>query len=317
MTLTELRYITAVARLRHFGRAAEACFVSQPTLSVGVKKLEEELGVALFERSKNEVTVTPIGERIVAEARSVLEQVELISQLARQGQDQLAGPLKLGLIYTIGPYLVPRLLPALRKEATQMQLIVKEGFTDQLAVALREGGLDVAVLSLPFESAGIVTRPLYEEPFVIALSNDHPWAKRKSIKAEELEQETVLLLSAGNCFRDQVIDSCPGCLARSAQESPIQKTLEGTSIATLRQMAAAGVGITVVPATSTTMENDLAGLLIYRPFQAPAPTRTVALAYRQTFPRPLAIDALERAVHSARIPGVTMLSRKTAGDSIS
>jgi LysR family hydrogen peroxide-inducible transcriptional activator len=303
MTLTELRYIAAVARFRHFGRAAEHCFVSQPTLSVGVKKLEEELGVTLFERSKSEVTITPMGERIVEQARRVLEEAELLTSLAQQGQDQLAGQFRLGVIYTIGPFLIPYLLTALRKQAPRLKLILKEGFTDALLHELRDGGLDAVLLALPVDTVGIATRELYEESFMVAVAADHPWAKRDSIAATELENETMLLLSAGNCFRDQVIEACPGCL-NPAAGSDVQRALEGSSIATLRQMAAAGVGVTVVPATSTSLHNELAGLLVYRPFSPPQPRRTVAIAHRQTFPRPLAIDALERVVRSCAIPKI-------------
>jgi LysR family hydrogen peroxide-inducible transcriptional activator len=294
MTLTELRYIVAVARERHFGRAAEACFVSQPTLSVAVKKLEDELGVPLFERRANEVSVTPLGERIVEQAQRVLEEVEALKQLANQGQDPLTAPLRLGAIYTIGPYLLPWLIPALRKRAPKMPLRVEENFTAVLSARLRQGELDAILISLPFEEPGVVTLPLYDEPFVVALPTDHPWTKRKTIKAAELPDENLLLLGSGHCFRDQVLKVCPA-LQRSAAGS-MQNTLEGSSLETIRHMVASGAGITVLPCSSVATATPERRLLAIRPFASPAPSRQVALAWRKSFPRPQAIEALRQAV---------------------
>ena len=175
MTLTELRYIVAVARERHFGRAAEACFVSQPTLSVAVKKLEEELGVPLFERGAGEVTVTPAGQGIVEQAQRVLEEAARIKEIAAAGRDPLAGPLRLGAIYTIGPYLLPKLIPVLRKSAPAMQLLIQENFTHRLAEELKNGQVDAILIALPFEEPGIATRALYDEPFFVAVPKGHPW----------------------------------------------------------------------------------------------------------------------------------------------
>jgi LysR family hydrogen peroxide-inducible transcriptional activator len=295
MTLTELRYIVAVARERHFGRAAEACFVSQPTLSVAVKKLEDELGVALFERRANEVGVTALGECIVTQAQRVLEETEALKQLAEQGQDPLTGSLRLGTIYTIGPYLLPHLIPALRKRAPKMPLLVEENFTAVLSARLRQGELDAIVISLPFEEPGVVTLALYDEPFVVALPPDHPWTRKKYIKAAELPEDNLLLLGSGHCFRDQVLKVCPA-LNRSAAGS-IQRTLEGSSLETIRHMVASGAGITVLPCSSVaTTAGPERRLLATRPFASPAPSRRVALAWRKSFPRPQAIEALRQAV---------------------
>lgn len=307
MTLTELRYIVAVARERHFGRAAEACFVSQPTLSVAVRKLEDELDVVLFERRKNEVSITPIGERIVEQAQQVLEEAETIKQVAQEGKDQLKGPVRLGVIYTIGPYLLPHLIPLLNRRAPDMTLVIEESFTANLREALRRGELDMIIVSLPFEAPGIVMQPLYDEPFVLALPSGHPWGKTKAINAEQLADETLLLLSAGNCFRDQVIDVCPACAHAGALDSPIQKTLEGSSIETIRQMVASGAGITVLPCTAQSDRNDLKDLLTIRPFTAPAPYRRVALGHRRTFPRPQVVDVLRQAVHDCPLKCVRKL----------
>ena len=208
MTLTELRYIVAVARERHFGRAAESCFVSQPTLSVAIKKLEEELGVALFERGAGEISITAVGQKVVEQAQRVLEEASRIKDLAAAGHDPLAGTLRLGAIHTIGPYLLPRLVPILRRRVPAMQLFIKESFTHQLAEALRQGEVDVVVIALPFDESGCVTLPVYDEPFLVALPQGHRWEKKKQISAEELKKESLLLLGEGHCLRDQVLEFC-------------------------------------------------------------------------------------------------------------
>ncbi len=308
MTLTELRYIVAVARLHHFGKAARACFVSQPTLSVAVRKLEEELKVTLFERRKADVSVTPEGERIVEVAQQMLEQAETIRQIARQEQDVLASPLRLGLIYTIGPYLTPHLLPQLQREAPQMSLLITEDFTDNLSEALKRGELDVIVLSLPFAKPGIETEPLYDEPFVLAMPAGHRLSRRKQVSMEVLRDDTLLLLGAGNCFRDQVLEVCPGCAPGEASQNNMQKTLEGSSLETIRQMVASGAGVTVLPSTSTGPGTDLSGMLAFRPFQRPMPKRRVALAYRKSFPRREAVTVLRQAISNCPLESVQMLA---------
>ncbi|MFC4158122.1 hydrogen peroxide-inducible genes activator [Chitinimonas lacunae] len=306
MTLTELKYIVAVARERHFGRAAAACFVSQPTLSVAVKKLEDELGVTLFERSAGDVSVTPIGERIVSEAQRVLEQVQTIKQLAEQGKDPLSGPLRLGAIYTISPYLLPYLIPVLRQRAPQMQLLLEENYTVRLAEMLKQGEIDVAVLSEPFRESGIATQAIYDEPFVVATPLNHPWEAQERIDAAQLEAENVLLLSPGNCFRDQILQTCPE-LNREALPtgSSLQRTLQGSSLTTIRHMVAGGIGVTVLPATSVTAGDGQ--LLSIRPFAEPVPMRRVVLAWRRNFPRREAIEAVRRAILDCGLPTVVML----------
>ncbi|MEJ2760567.1 MAG: hydrogen peroxide-inducible genes activator [Gammaproteobacteria bacterium] len=293
MTLTELRYIVAVAKELHFGHAAAACFVSQPTLSVAVKKLEDELGVVIFERHQHEVTVTPLGEQIVRQAQQVLEQAKTIKLIAEEGKDPLKGKVRLGVIYTIGPYLLPKLIPLLTRRAPDLSLIIDEDFTANLADKLRQGDLDVIIVSTPFEVQGIVTEVLYKEPFMVALPRHHPLAKKKSIKADDLVNETLLLLKTGNCFRDQVMEVCPACKSDTFSKDKIQKTLEGSSLETIRQMVAAGSGVTVLPSTSVMVESqDVDTLLEYRPFARPVPEREVALAYRQTYPRKKLIEML-------------------------
>lgn len=294
MTLTELRYIVAVARDRHFGKAAESCFVSQPTLSVAVRKLEDELGVVLFERARNEVVPTAAGERIVAQALRVLEEAEAIRRLAHAGQDPLVGPLRIGVIATVGPYLLPHVVPVLHTLAPGMPLIIEEGLTGALVERLKQGELEALVLALPCAEPGLMVRPLYDEPFVVLLPSRHPWCARAAIPVAELEQETVLLPGEGNCLRDQVVAVAPGCLRRAAQ-GELQKALAGSSLETIRLMVASGVGIAVQPCSALVCP-AAAPLLCQRPFAPPVPGRRVALVWRRSFPRSSAVEVLARAI---------------------
>jgi len=297
MTLTELRYIVALARERHFGRAAEKCFVAQPTLSVAVKKLEDELGLILFERGQSEVTVTPAGEPIVRQAERVLQEAARIKELADTAGDPLAGPLRLGAIYTIGPYLLPRLVPLVRARAPKMPLMIQENFTTKLLEALKSGELDVAVLALPVQEPGLVAQAVYDEDFRVLVPAGHPWAGRASIAADSLLDEQLLMLGRGNCFRDQVLDLC----TRAGAGGP--QVLEGSSLETIRLMVASGVGITVMPASAVdTLPPDDA-LLRVRPFAEPTPVRRVGLVWRASFPRHRAIDVLRQALLDCRLPG--------------
>jgi LysR family hydrogen peroxide-inducible transcriptional activator len=306
MTLTELRYIVAVAREKHFGRAAEACFVSQPTLSVAIKKLEEELEVKLFERGGSEVTVTPLGEAIVRQAQTVIEEAAAIKEIAKSGQDPLAGPLRLGIIYTIGPYLLPELVRQVIESHPQMPLMLQENFTVKLLEMLRNGELDCAILAEPFPDAGLATAKLYDEPFMAAVPKNHPLAKRKHISAEELKQQTMLLLGTGHCFRDHVLEVCPEFARFSSDAEGIRKSFEGSSLETIKHMVASGMGVTVVPQLS--VDPALQPHVTYLPFSAPVPSRRVVLAWRRSFTRYEAIAALRNAVYACKLDGVTRLS---------
>ena len=320
MTLTELKYIVAVAREKHFGRAAVACFVSQPTLSVGIKNLEEELQVKLFERSANEVAVTPLGEDIIRQAQSVLEQAANIKEIAKRGKDPLAGPLRLGVIYTIAPYLLPELVRHSIDKSPQMPLMLQENFTVKLLEMLRTGEIDCAIMAEPFPDSGLAIAPLYDEPFMAALPSSHPLAGRESISATELKAETMLLLGNGHCFRDHVLEVCPEFARFSNHAEGIRKSFEGSSLETIKHMVAAGMGVTVVPRLSVPKEalgvagkrkKSLDTYVRYLPIvegkDAP-PTRRVVLAWRRSFTRYEAIAALRNAIVASELPGVTRLS---------
>lgn len=310
MTLTELRYIVAVARERHFGRAAEHCFVSQPTLSVAVKKLEEELGVQIFERGPAEVTVTPAGSRVIEQAQRTLEEAEKIRGIAKATADPLEGTLKLGVIFTVAPYLLPQLIPVLRRRAPKMPLILEENYTASLTERLKSGDIDAAIVALPFAETGINTLPLYDESFVVALSKTHHWATRKSIAADELARESLLLLGTGHCFRDQVLNACPALNRSSATPGSLQKTVEGSSLETIRLMVASGIGMTVLPASAVPAKRLTTDLLTYIPFSRPVPDRRVVLASRSSFPRAAALGVIRDAVAACALGGVTPLNKK-------
>ena len=320
MTLTELKYIVAVAREKHFGKAAEACYVSQPTLSVAIKKLEEELEVKLFERSASEVTVTPLGEKIVRQAQSVLEQAAAIKDIARRGQDPLAGALTLGVIYTIGPYLLPDLMRQSIARTPQMPLMLQENFTVKLLEMLRTGEIDCAILAEPFPDTGLAIAPLYDEPFLAAVPSTHPLAQQESISTQQLKNETMLLLGAGHCFRDHVLEVCPEFARYASNAEGIRRSFEGSSLETIKHMVAAGMGVTLVPRLS--VANDalqsprrrrsdepyIRYLPIVEPDGSAPPKRRVSLVWRRSFTRYEAIAALRNAIHACKLLGVERLN---------
>ncbi|MEI7784490.1 MAG: LysR substrate-binding domain-containing protein [Betaproteobacteria bacterium] len=330
MTLTELKYIVAVAREKHFGKAADACHVSQPTLSVAIKKLEEELDVKLFERNASEVTVTPLGEEIVRQAQGVLEQADGIRELAKRGKDPLAGALRLGVIYTIGPYLLPDLVRQAIARHRQMPLILQENFTVRLLEQLRTGEIDCAILAEPFPDTNLAIAPLYDEPFVAAVPTSHAWAERSSIRAEELKHETMLLLGNGHCFRDHVLEVCPEFARFSSTAEGIRTSFEGSSLETIKHMVAAGMGVTLLPRLSVPQGGlqakdaaparggrsaagrrgvqEVTSFLRYLPFDGHVPSRRVVLAWRRSFTRYEAIAALRNSIYGCELPGVTRLS---------
>jgi LysR family hydrogen peroxide-inducible transcriptional activator len=295
MTLTELKYIVMLAEEKHFGRAAERCYVSQPTLSVAVKKLEEELGTAIFERSKSSVYITPLGEQIITQAKRVLEQASMIKELAASGKNQLKGPLKIGAIFTIAPYLFPFMIPALHKIVSGMPLIIEEDLTENLRPKLRNGELDAIIVALPFREPDVVTQPIYEEEFVVLMPKDHAWAKLDTIETDQLSTDNLLLLGKGHCFSEQVLEACP--LVTESEFNDGRTVVNGSSLETIRYMVASGLGVTVLPKSAVTNINH--DMLEVRPFSEPVPKRTVALAWRASFPRPKAIEAVSQSIRDA------------------
>ncbi|MBA3981618.1 MAG: LysR family transcriptional regulator [Alcanivorax sp.] len=304
MTLTELRYLVALAREKHFGRAADACHVSQPTLSAAIRKLEEHLGLSLFERRPREVRVTPDAEPIIAQAQRVLEQVELLEQMADHQRDQLGAPLRVGAIFTVAPYLFPAMVPKVRKAAPDMPLFIEENYTHVLRGKLDRGELDAIIVALPFSGGGLVRARMYEESFSVLLPAGHPWEKQKEIRPEQMLDETLLLLGEGHCFRDQVLELCPA-IDSEKQKNLVQ--IEGGSLETLRHMVAGGLGITVLPDSALRHNGYRDDTFVVRPFTQPAPTRTIALVWRDSFPRPKAIEVLRQAV-----PREGLVSREAA-----
>jgi LysR family hydrogen peroxide-inducible transcriptional activator len=301
MTLNELRYIVALAREKHFGRAAEHCHVSQPSLSVAVKKLEDRLGVLLFERMPGDIRLTLVGEHVCEQAEKVLREAAHVEELAQIGKDPLTGPLRLGVIYTIAPYLLPRLIPVLHTMAPRIPLFLQENFTHKLTESLKAGNLDAIIIATPCTEPGIVARPLYDEAFCVALPAQHPLSTQEFIDKTALDPGQLLLLGQGNCFRDQVVSVCP----QLSEPNQVEQTEEGSSLETMRYMVASGAGIAVVPlSASLAWAQD--PLLSIRPFAPPAPSRRIMLAWRATYPRPQAMDMLYAAVKeggaSARTP---------------
>ncbi|PCI61486.1 MAG: LysR family transcriptional regulator [Methylophilaceae bacterium] len=288
MTLIELKFVVAVAQERNFRRAAEKCFVTQPALSLGLKKLEVELGVTIFERSRSEVTPTEIGEQLIEQANIVLEQATRLKEMAKLGTNPLEGLFKLGMIHSVGPYLLPEIIPILRVSAPNMPLEVEENLTANLEVQLKNGVIDAAVIALPFDLPGIQVQSLYDEDFSVVVPTNHHWANRKQIKAEELSDEKVLLLNSGHCFSNQVTQACPE-LSRKGE------VLQGNSLETIRNMVASNLGITVLPATATVAryENPLLKVI---PFAKPVPTRRIAIAWRKSYVRTQAIEKLVEAI---------------------
>lgn len=241
MNLRDLKYLVALADHRHFGRAAAACFVSQPTLSTQIRKLEEELGVTLVERSPRKIMLTPTGQQVAERARRIVGDVEQMKEVARRSQDPEAGVVRLGIFPTLGPYLLPHVVPSIRRRFPQLELLLIEDKSDQLLARLRDGRLDAAVLALPVHDEQMHAEPLFEEPFVLAVPDGHPLAARRSITLDALAEERLLLLEDGHCLRDQALDVCH--LAGASEKSGFQ----GTSLETLRQMVAANVGVTLLP----------------------------------------------------------------------
>ena len=295
MTLTELRYIVILSQEQHFGRTAERCHVSQPTLSIAVRKLEEELGVALFERTKTKVVPTLLGEKIIAQARLLLANTAAIKSLAEAGKDQLSSPLALGAIFTMGPYLLPQLIPHLKKQAPNMPLYVQEDYTANLRKKLRDGALDIILVSLPFSESDVVTQELFEEPLVVVMPQTHRLTRKAEVDPTDIDRDDLLLLGEGHCLREQVLALHPPW-RRASDEQPKRYAAEGNSLETLRYMVAAGLGLGILPRSAAEPGLCAAHRLVTRPLVGGS--RKLALAWRASFPRHKAIDVLRKAIQT-------------------
>lgn len=297
MTLTELRYIVTLAEEQHFGRAASRCHVSQPTLSIAVKKLEEELGLVLFERSKLRVKPSALGEQIVAKARGILNQTAAIRDLADAGKTQLNSPLALGVLPSVGPYLLPQLIPLLHELANEMPLYVDEGLSENLAKNLRNGDLDAIIVTQPFNETDVVTQTLFAEPLVALLPNNHRLAHKSFLEGSDLACADVLLPGENVCLRQQIEQAFPHLKMQEANSTDLPRSrFQSNSLEALRFMVASGLGVAILPQMAA--ENSLytQNSMLIKHFVEPAPVRELALAWRVSFPRHKAIDVLRKAL---------------------
>lgn len=293
MNLRDLRYFVALADTRHFGKAAERCYVSQPTLSAQIKKLENYLGVQLIERQPRRVTLTETGAKIVPIARRMLQESEEIVALARNEHDPLAGKLNMALIPTIGPYLLPLVMRRLRKQLPRLKLMLYEYQTQPLLEKLRGGDIELGILALPVPLDGLEARALYEEPFTVAVPTNSDLAKKPNLKVDDLNGETVLLLEDGHCLRDQALDVCSRVEAKESED------YRATSLETLRQMVAAGLGITLLPELATRGPFGSGQGLSVKTFTRPVPSRTVGAVWRKSSSRAEAIHAICDVISAA------------------
>jgi LysR family hydrogen peroxide-inducible transcriptional activator len=290
LKLKDLRYLVAVADQRHFGRAAARCFVSQPTLSAQLKKLEQALGVQLIERAPNNVSLTPAGEEIVARARRIIEASDEVVALARSQRDPLAGRLRVALLPTIGPYLLPRVAPAIKKRLPRLELRLYEYQTAPMLEKLHGGELDLGIVALPVELPGLAARELYREAFMVALPERHRLAAHATVRIADLKDETLLLLEDGHCLRDQALEVCSRVAVKDAQD------FRATSLETLRQMVATGAGVTLLPELAGRGAYRNARGVVLRPFARPAPQRHIGAVWRKSTARLPAIDALSEVI---------------------
>lgn len=291
MTITELKYIVALAKEQHFGRAAQSVFVSQPTLSIGIKKLEEELGIQIFERLSNKALPTEAGRRVIEAARDTLMSTDVIRAIADEAKGNFVGDIRLGAIYTICPYLLPKMIPDLQKNNPNIRLYVEENYTTELVNQLKDGSLDVALLSLPIVDSNLFeVKAVFDEAFYVIMPKNHPLEKYKAITPQLLENERVFLLGSGNCFRDQVLQACPNCLGGDKGKPATDSNLiQGGSLATIRMMVAGGLGVSVFPQMAISESPDIS----VRPFAKPVPKRQIAIVWRKSFTHQSVIQSIE------------------------
>ncbi|PID66375.1 MAG: LysR family transcriptional regulator [Gammaproteobacteria bacterium] len=296
MTITELKYIVALAKEQHFGRAAQSVFVSQPTLSIGIKKLEEELGVRIFERLSNKALPTQVGLRIIEAARDTLMSTDVIRAIAEEAKGDFIGDIAFGAIYTICPYLLPKIIPDLQRRNKHIRLFVEENYTAELVNQLKDGNLDVVLLSLPIvESNLFKVKPIFAEEFFVIMPKGHHLEKYDRISPEQLEKERLFLLGSGNCFRDQVLQTCPNCLS-GEKGSQANQLIQGGSLSTIQMMVAGGLGISVFPKMAVSEHANIS----VRPFTEPVPKRQIALAWRKSFTHGNVIQTIEDSLLACR-----------------
>lgn len=290
MNLRDLSYLVALAEHRHFGRAAEASFVSQPTLSTQIRKLEDELGVALVERTPRKVLLTETGREIARRARGVLSQVEEIKAIAQRTRDPESGTIRLGIFPTLGPYLLPHVIPRLRERFPRLELLLREEKTEQVLHMLREGTLDAGILALPVHDDSLHTEFLFEEPFVLAVPSGHPLSGRSRLRMDDLAEQNLLLLEDGHCLRDQALEVCH--MAGAGEKSGFR----ATSLETLRQMVSANVGITLLPSLAVKPPVAQSSNVELIEFEAPAPSRRIAMLWRKSSAMTPFFEALAEVV---------------------
>ena len=295
ITLTELRYVIALAQEKHFGRAAEKCFVSQPTLSIAIKKLEDNLGLQVFERSKSQVIATIAGLEIIAKAQLVIESVAKIEDFAKSNIDQFSNPLKIGAIHTVGPYLFPNLITTINEQNSKLKLVIEEDITTNLSEKLARGELDAIIIAKPYEHPNTICLDLYHEPLDVIIPANHAWKSKKKLDPSELNDQTILLLGSGHCFRDQVLQICPKC-SFSKPDVKNNHTLITSSIETIKYMVASNIGISIVPRRSLQGINHK--LILAKQFIEPIPKREIILAYRSSFSRLEALNELIKLIQS-------------------
>jgi len=300
VTLTELKYIIAIAQTKHFGQAAELCHVSQPSLSVAVKKLESELGVKLFERKSTTIMATPLGRSVIEQAQRVLEEVARIHKCVEIGKDPLSGPLRLGVILTVAPFLLPELVARMSKRTSSMPLILTEEKTQELIEELKTGQIDAAIMALPIEENSLSVAALYEEEFLACLPLNHPLAGKSTVNKIEIRNEPMLLLGQGHCLRDQVLDFCYDSLHPDIHS---KRPTTSTSLETIVHMVAQGLGTTLLPASASSYYGTNPMIRLVPFTRVNYPKRTVGLVWRKTFPRIQAIAALAESIQSLELMG--------------
>lgn len=300
LTLRDLEYLVAVADRRHFGKAAESCHVSQPALSAQIRKIEDFLGVQLFERSNRNVVITPMGEQVARQARIVLEEAGKIAVMAQETSEPLSGSLKLGAIATLGPYLMPHLLGPLRKRFPKLELLMKEGLTDELIEDLRNGSLDAVLAAPTFNNEGLRSIPLFEEPFLLAAPKGHELASRPAIRPRDLNSEDMVLLEDGHCLRNQTIEVCPSNRRGKFRE------FQATSLETLRHLVAAGFGYSLMPSLAVEANSRMKNLIVYRSFSGKPVGRTIELVCRERFGRNNDIETLAAFIRESLPEGVSL-----------